>query len=177
MGQGESKQGGDVEELPFGTDLGHELDLEEDAVFVAGFAADPSQMKAMEEKKAEAAAEAAASAAALNLTPLQLNEPSAEAGGKVFSASAMERRISEYRLESKVLGTGGFGTVKRATSMKTGHSVAVKIIKRKKLNEQSEQMLQREVKNHERVSTLTLPKLAVRYFCFAVDDLSVFAHS
>lgn len=155
MGQGESAQKCDV---PYGTDLGHEIEsLEDDAVVSAGFAADPSQQHLVDEKAAHAAAEAAASAAALNLGPLTLGEVPTEQTGKTFSASAVERRISEYRLESTVLGSGGFGQVRRATSLKTGHSVAVKIIKRKKMNEKSEMMLQREVNHHERVSTPWIP--------------------
>eukprot|EP00327_Prymnesium_parvum_P008432 CAMPEP_0182810996 /NCGR_PEP_ID=MMETSP0006_2-20121128/8035_1 /TAXON_ID=97485 /ORGANISM="Prymnesium parvum, Strain Texoma1" /LENGTH=459 /DNA_ID=CAMNT_0024936925 /DNA_START=6 /DNA_END=1385 /DNA_ORIENTATION=- len=166
MGQGESTL---AAELPFESQLNYELhDLDEDAVVGAGFAATPEQA----EKNAQAAADAAASAAALNLDPLMMGgaPAAAEPVSKTFSVSAIERRISDYRLQPTVLGEGGFGTVKLAKSQKTGHTVAVKIIKRKKLNERSETMLQREVKHHERlkhaniVRLFTWIKTPMRYF-------------
>ena len=61
------------------------------------------------------------------------------------------RELADYRLEKKVLGEGAFAKVRLATSEKSGQSVAVKIIKRKKLNQRTEELLQREVKHHERL--------------------------
>ena len=49
------------------------------------------------------------------------------------------------------LGEGAFGKVRLATSTRTAHRVAVKVIKRKKLNERAELLLQREVKHHEKL--------------------------
>ena len=54
------------------------------------------------------------------------------------------------RDEKRVLGEGAFAKVRLATSESTGHAVAVKIIKRKKLNQRTEELLQREVKHHEK---------------------------
>ena len=42
-----------------------------------------------------------------------------------------------------MLGEGAFGKVRLATSTRTAHRVAVKVIKRKKLNERAELLLQR----------------------------------
>ena len=61
------------------------------------------------------------------------------------------QNLSDYRLEKQVLGEGAFGKVRLATSISSGHQVAVKVIKRKKLNERAEVLLQREVKHHEKV--------------------------
>lgn len=60
-------------------------------------------------------------------------------------------RINDYKMDDKVLGVGGFGKVRLATSRTTGHQVAVKIIKREKLQARSETLLAREVKHHERL--------------------------
>ena len=61
------------------------------------------------------------------------------------------QNLSDYHLEKQVLGEGAFGKVRLATSSRTGHRVAVKVIKRKKLNDRAEVLLQREVKHHEKV--------------------------
>jgi 5'-AMP-activated protein kinase catalytic alpha subunit len=60
-------------------------------------------------------------------------------------------RINDYKMDDKVLGVGGFGKVRLATSRTTGHQVAIKIIKREKLQARSETLLAREVKHHERL--------------------------
>jgi len=61
------------------------------------------------------------------------------------------REMPDYRLEKQVLGEGAFGKVRLASSSRTGHKVAVKVIKRKKLNERAELLLKREVKHHEKL--------------------------
>lgn len=116
----------------------------------------------------DSAAGVAANLAALNLPLEAVGE--ASGGDKTFTAAAVERRMSDYKLESKVLGEGGFGKVKLATCTRTGHQVAVKIIKRNKLNERAEVLLKREVKHHERlrhpniVRLYTWIKTPARYF-------------
>jgi hypothetical protein len=81
------------------------------------------------------------------------------------SAEALEghqplmRELADYRLEKKVLGEGAFAKVRLATSESTGHAVAVKIIKRKKLNQRTEELLQREVKHHERLRHANIVRL------------------
>ena len=65
--------------------------------------------------------------------------------------SAIVRDLGDYKLEKQVLGEGAFGKVRLATSTRTAHRVAVKVIKRKKLNERAEVLLQRERKHHEKV--------------------------
>ncbi|KAL1530569.1 hypothetical protein AB1Y20_001470 [Prymnesium parvum] len=73
-------------------------------------------------------------------------EPIAEGGdGSIF------REMPDYRLEKQVLGEGAFGKVRLASSSRTGHKVAVKVIKRKKLNDRAELLLKREVKHHEKL--------------------------
>ena len=67
------------------------------------------------------------------------------------SHSTIVRDLGDYRLEKQVLGEGAFGKVRLATSMRTSHRVAVKVIKRKRLNERAEVLLQRERKHHEKV--------------------------
>eukprot|EP00966_Prymnesium_polylepis_P006489 148879-Prymnesium_polylepis.1 len=141
MGQGEST----LNTVPFEADLDYELPLSEDAVS-AGFGPNA----AAQQEALDAAVQVATATAALNLVPPSPEMPP-ENSGKAFSVSGIERFVSEYELEKKVLGEGGFGMVKCATSRRTGHTVAVKIIKRKKLNERSETLLQREVKHHEKV--------------------------
>jgi hypothetical protein len=78
--------------------------------------------------------------------------PSVPATATDSARSAIVRDLGDYRLEKVVLGEGAFGKVRLATSITTAHRVAVKVIKRKKLNERAEVLLQREVKHHEKVS-------------------------
>jgi serine/threonine protein kinase len=59
--------------------------------------------------------------------------------------------LHEYRMSSTTLGEGGFGKVRLATSSRTGHQVAVKIVRRKKLVDRAELLLQREVEYHEKL--------------------------
>ena len=103
----------------------------------------------------------------------QASDPSEEASSdrierdSVGSASAealeghqpLMRELADYRLEKKVLGEGAFAKVRLATSESTGHAVAVKIIKRKKLNQRTEELLQREVKHHERLRHANIVRL------------------
>jgi serine/threonine protein kinase len=70
------------------------------------------------------------------------------AGG---DGEAYRALLHEYRMSSTTLGEGGFGKVRLATSSRTGHQVAVKIVRRKKLVERSELLLQREVEYHEKL--------------------------
>ena len=77
------------------------------------------------------------------------------------AGGAIIRNLGDYRLEKVVLGEGAFGKVRLATSTRTSHRVAVKVIKRKKLNERAEILLQREVKHHEKVrpASKCIPRL------------------
>ncbi len=67
--------------------------------------------------------------------------------------------LSDYRLLKAELGEGAFGTVRLAQSATTGHQVAVKIIKRSKMRDRSELLLQREVKHHERLRHANVVRL------------------
>jgi len=67
--------------------------------------------------------------------------------------------VMEYRLDGRVLGTGAFGTVRLAASIRTGHQVAVKIVKRRKLDERAELLLQREVSHHEKLRHQNIVRL------------------
>jgi len=88
---------------------------------------------------------AAAAAAALNLNMSTEALQTDATTGKMVQGAA----LSDYKLESTLLGEGGFGKVRLATNTTTGHKVAVKIIKRDKLAARSEELLKREVKHHE----------------------------
>ena len=147
MGAAGSTDGGNTVDI---VDLPH--DVSDDGT-LAGFASVRAD---------EAAAVAAASAAAIGLTPDQLTSTgsgaagAAGAGGAAGTAAPSEplvlgARVSDYSLEDRVLGEGGFGKVRLATHKTTGHQVAVKIIKRSKLKERAGVLLEREVKNHERL--------------------------
>lgn len=115
----------------------------------AGFASEVTAEQA-------AAAEAAATAAAtlhLSLARATLGEEPrpksftvTEGAGEPIAAS-----LADYRLQSQVLGEGAFGKVKLAKSDVTGHVVAVKVIKRDRINARAEELLRREVKHHERL--------------------------
>ena len=50
-------------------------------------------------------------------------------------------------------------SLRLATSESTGHQVAVKIIKRKKLDGRAELLLQREVKHHEKLRHVNIVRL------------------
>ena len=65
--------------------------------------------------------------------------------------AAIVQDLGDYKLEKQVLGEGAFGKVRLAVSSRTGHCVAVKIIKRKKLNERAEVLLLRERMHHEKL--------------------------
>ena len=65
------------------------------------------------------------------------------------AAEGLLRELHEYHLTKHTLGEGAFAKVRLATSQNTGHQVAVKIIKRKKLDERAEMLLQREVQHHQ----------------------------
>ena len=67
--------------------------------------------------------------------------------------------VMEYRLGGRVLGEGAFGKVRLATSIRTGHQVAVKIIKRKQMDERAELLLKREVDNHEKLRHTNIVRL------------------
>ena len=139
MGAGESRPTGD--DVPIIT-LGADVD---DDGRDAGFGADVS-------KSEQAAAEMAAVAAAqLSLSPH--GAAAAPAEGSQFVVTASEGQplavsLDEYKMEGKDLGEGAFGKVKLARSKTTGHQVAVKIIKRNKINARAEELLVREVRHH-----------------------------
>lgn len=97
---------------------------------------------------ADAAADrdlAAAAAAALGVSVDAIAPPEGTAATKHVLGAA----ISEYKLEPTLLGEGGFGKVRLAINATTGHKVAVKIIKRNRLQARAEELLTREVKHHE----------------------------
>ena len=97
-------------------------------------------------EQVEAGEAAAAAAAALHLSPPTAPEPQSFTV-KEGDSSPVAATLQEYRLEKKVLGEGTFGKVRLATSESSGHQVAVKIIKRNKINARAEELLQREVRN------------------------------
>ena len=114
------------------------VDIPSDDGFEAGFYTD---------KRAETADLAVAAAAALNLetaaaAPQEASEPQSQ-------VDEVRKRVHDYELQSEVLGEGAFGTVRLATSRTTGHKVAVKLIRRQKLERRAEELLAREVKHHE----------------------------
>mmetsp|Transcript_37559 Transcript_37559/g.123945 ORF Transcript_37559/g.123945 Transcript_37559/m.123945 type:complete len:481 (-) Transcript_37559:28-1470(-) len=83
-----------------------------------------------------------------------------EAGGIASAGDAgLLRELREYRLTKQSLGEGAFAKVRLATSESTGHQVAVKIIKRKKLDGRAELLLQREVKHHEKLRHVNIVRL------------------
>lgn len=72
--------------------------------------------------------------------------PDVKASAVGGAAEGLLRELHEYHLTKHTLGEGAFAKVRLATSQSTGHQVAVKIIKRKKLDERAEMLLQREVR-------------------------------
>jgi 5'-AMP-activated protein kinase catalytic alpha subunit len=82
-----------------------------------------------------------------------------DAPGSSVGDSGLLRELREYRLTKQGLGEGAFAKVRLATSESTGHQVAVKIIKRKKLDERAELLLQREVKHHEKLRHVNIVRL------------------
>jgi len=142
MGASESKQGDKVPVIQ----LGHDVGLNETALSEAEQPPSPAP-----------AAPAAAPAAG---GPPPQNEPASAA--KPCSSvgdSGLLRELREYRLTKQSLGEGAFAKVRLATSESTGHQVAVKIIKRKKLDERAELLLQREVKHHEKLRHVNIVRL------------------
>jgi len=85
--------------------------------------------------------------------------PSVQPKTENAANSAIVRDLGDYRLEKQVLGEGAFGKVRLATSTRTSHRVAVKVIKRKKLNERAEVLLQRERKHHEKLRHRNIVRL------------------
>ena len=90
-------------------------------------------------------------AAQLSLEPHGAAAPPAK--GSQFSVTAAEGQplavsLDEYKMSGKDLGEGAFGKVKLARSETTGHQVAVKIIKRNRINARAEELLVREVRHH-----------------------------
>jgi len=69
-----------------------------------------------------------------NTTDDPEKQPRASRDSGECSEQPLLRELADYHLEKKVLGEGAFAKVRLATSASTGHAVAVKIIKRKKLN-------------------------------------------
>ena len=117
---------------------------------VVDLAVDPDEADGLQgaEQKSDAAADrdlAAAAAAALGISVDAMAQPEGTAATKHVLGAA----ISEYKLEPTLLGEGGFGKVRLATNATTGHKVAVKIIKRNRLQARAEELLTREVKHHE----------------------------
>ena len=111
-------------------------------------------------EQADAAAEQAAAAAALHISPPTATEPATrnftvtEGEGEPLAAT-----LSDYRLQKQVLGEGAFGKVRLARSEATGHEVAVKVIKRDRINSRAEELLRREVKHHERLRHANIVRL------------------
>lgn len=75
-----------------------------------------------------------------------------DADSSQMGGAAIRQDLPDYRMQKNVvLGEGAFGKVRLASSSRTGHKVAVKVIKRKKLNDRNELLLHREVKHHEKL--------------------------
>jgi len=72
-------------------------------------------------------------------------------GAGLADGEAYRALLHEYQMTSTTLGEGGFGKVRLATSSRTGHQAAVKIVRRNKLNERAELLLKREVAYHEKL--------------------------
>lgn len=127
-------------------------DIDENDGIDAGFAADVSEQQEVAAEMAQAAA------ASLNMghesTPPSKGFTIKAAEGEPLAAS-----LDEYKMEKEVLGEGAFGKVRLATSVKNGHQVAVKIIKRNKLDKRAEELLQREVKHHEKLRHANIVRL------------------
>ena len=141
MGAAESRaEGVPVCSIPY--------DIEDDGR-EAGFASEitPEQSEALEA--------AAVAAAALLISP-----PAGAAAPeeKVFTVmeedgEPLATALNDWKLEKQVLGEGAFGKVRLATHVGGDRAralppVAVKIIKRNKINARAEELLAREVKNH-----------------------------
>ena len=124
-------------------------EIEDETGREAGFGSEatPEQAAAV-----EAAAEAAATLhlsvarATLGAEPRSKSFTVTEGEGEPIAAT-----LAEYRLQKQVLGEGAFGKVRLARSEVTGHEVAVKVIKRDRINARAEELLRREVKHHERL--------------------------
>ncbi len=84
-------------------------------------------------------------------TPEPTDQTTTDPADPHSSENPLARELREYRLTKHVLGEGAFAKVRLATSLSTNHQVAVKIIKRKKLDSRAETLLQREVKHHEKL--------------------------
>jgi hypothetical protein len=142
MGGSESKHANKVPVIQLGHDLAVDETVIGSAVPAAGGAA-PAQLS-------DAAHPAGAAAG---------DSAEADSGSVNVGDSGLLRELREYRLTKLSLGEGAFAKVRLATSESTGHQVAVKIIKRKKLDERAELLLQREVKHHEKLRHVNIVRL------------------
>lgn len=70
-------------------------------------------------------------------------------------------QLNAYRVDnSRLIGEGGFATVKLATHRETGHQVAVKVIKRRRVDEKAEEaQLKREVKHQNLLRHVNIVRL------------------
>jgi hypothetical protein len=102
---------------------------------------------------------AAAASAALGIDPQAAATAAAAATGVDGQQQVLGTSLSDYQLESTVLGEGGFGKVRLATNRINGHQVAVKIIKRAKLKDRAELLLEREVKHHQTLRHANIVRL------------------
>ena len=100
---------------------------------------------------ATASSAATPTPAATRPTPEPTDQTATDPADPHSSENPLARELREYRLTKHVLGEGAFAKVRLATSLSTNHQVAVKIIKRKKLDSRAETLLQREVKHHEKL--------------------------
>eukprot|EP00966_Prymnesium_polylepis_P226217 5232843-Prymnesium_polylepis.1 len=93
-------------------------------------------------------------AAAPTVSASDLRDSAPDDGGTASAEGGdapISREVYDYRLEKQTLGEGAFGKVRLASSSRTGHKVAVKVIKRRRLNERAVLLLKREVKHQEKL--------------------------
>ena len=139
-----------------------ELSVPDDALTTAAPSADPAappDAGSTSSAARGAEGDAPSSAAEEGVADRSLDQLPTVPPGVEGISGAIIRNLGDYRLEKHVLGEGAFGKVRLATSTRTGHRVAVKVIKRKKLNERAEVLLQREVKHHEKLRHANIVRL------------------
>lgn len=153
MGGSESKQGGHGHNKVPVIQLGHDVELDETAIGDGDSGPGPSPPSPPLAPVAEVPGAEGAGGSSLG------SGLAAELGQNSVGDSGLLRELREYRLTKQSLGEGAFAKVRLATSESTGHQVAVKIMKRKKLDERAELLLQREVRHHEKLRHVNIVRL------------------
>jgi len=150
MGQAESVPAGSRQEVPV-IQIQHDLNDENLSSFIPPSGA--------EHTPAAAGASTGDAGPSTPAAVIPETEASPEKASDSGSQEGLLRELCEYRLTKRTLGEGAFAKVRLATSESTGHQVAVKIIKRKKLDERAEVLLNREVKHHEKLRHANIVRL------------------